>query len=251
MAARRLLFIPLLALALVGLVTLSLPSTAHAAITVTGYAYGSEGSAIAGMLVENFEDTSLQTAYGFTIRMGGSITTPAMWTGTLPRTWNPSTATSCCTLGGPFPANTWDGSYAICNGGFGTGSTGSSPHNGNYWDFSFADSVCFLMSGAPAFGVGLSNFQSIGGPTGVTNHELIVNGVSRGLLETLLPGYAPGVNVRFRYMLVTATAPDVINSVCIQNVSALDGLVFDKVAITDPQSPAAHATWGRLKSIYR
>ncbi len=246
MVARRFTLFVLFALA-----ALLYPARCRAAINITGYAYGSEGPALTGMLIEDFEDTSLQTAWGFTIRMAGGITTPAMWTGSLPRTWNPATATSCCTLGGPFPANTWDGSYAICNGGFGTGSTGTSPHNGNYWDFTFADSVCFLMTGAPKFGVGLSNFQSIGGPTGVTNHELIVNGVSRGLLETLLPGYVPGVNVRFRYLLITATAPDLITSVCIQNVSALDGLVFDKVALVDPITAADHHTWGRLKTIYR
>ena len=227
------------------------PSTASAAFNITGYAYGSEGPAVTGMLVENFEDVNLIP--GLTIRIGGGITTPAMWTGTMPRVWNPATATSCCTLGGPFPANTWDGSYALCNGGFGTGSTGLSPHDGNYWDFSFADSVCFLLGGSvpvTEFGVGLSNFQSLGGPTPITNHELIVNGVSRGVLETLLPGYAPGVNVRFRYLKITATAGDVIRSVCIQNVTNLDGLVFDKLAVTDPTTPALRPSWGQLKIGY-
>lgn len=226
------------------------PAPALAAFSFTGYAYGSEGPAVAGMTVEDFEDVNLIP--GLTIRISGGITTPAMWTGTMPRVWNPATATSCCTLGGPFPANTWDGSYALCNGGFGTGSTGVSPHTGNYWDFSFADSVCFLLAQpATEFGVGLSNFQSLGGPTPITNHELIVNGVSRGLLETLLPGYAPGVNVRFRYLKIAATGADVIQSVCIQSVTNLDGLVFDKLAVSAGATvPATRPSWGQLKIGY-
>lgn len=238
-------------LLLAGALVAAHPAPASAAITITGYAYGSEGPAVAGMTIENFEDVTLIP--GLTIRMGGGIATPAMWTGTLPRVWNPATASSCCTLGGPFPANTWDGSYAICNGGYGTGSTGVSPHNGNFWDFSFADSVCFLLEPAVTeFGVGLSNIQSLGGPTGVTNHELIVNGVSRGTLESLLPGYVPGVNVRFRYLRISATGADVIRSVCVQNISALDGLVFDKLAISpDATTPARRPSWGRLKIGYR
>jgi hypothetical protein len=245
MPGRRFLVLLLLAVA-----SSCLTATSHAAITITGYAYGPEGPAIAGMTIEDFEDVTLIP--GLTIRMGGGITTPTMWTGTLPHTWNPATASNCCTLGGPFPANTWDGSLALTNGGHGTGSTGLSPHNGNFWDFSFADSVCFSFSNPQSlFGVGLSNFQSIGGPTGVTNHELIVNGVSRGLLETLLPGYVPGVNVRFRYLLIAATGTDQISTVCVQNVSALDGLVFDKLAISGPGTPVLKSSWGTLKSIYR
>jgi hypothetical protein len=220
---------------------------ANAAITITGYAFGSEGPAVSGATIEDFEDVNLLP--GLTIRMGGSITTPRMWTGTLPRVWNPATATNCCTLGGPFPANTWDGTFALCNGGHGTGSTGLSGGLGNYWDFSFADSVYFIFNAPQQMvGLGLSNFQSLGGPTPVTNHELIVNGVSRGVLETLLPGYAPGVNVRFRYMVVTATAPDQINSICIQCITNLDGLVFDKLAVKDFSSPARQSTWGRIKA---
>jgi len=223
---------------------------ADAAITITGYAYGSEGPAIVGATIEDFEDTALIP--GLTIRMGGSITTPRVWSGTLPRTWNPATATNCCTLGGPFPANTWDGTLALCNGGHGTGSTGLSGGLGNYWDFNFADSVYFSFgTGQQLVGLGLSNLQSLGGPTPITNHELIVNGVTRGALETLLPGYAPGVNVRFRYLVVTATAPDQINSICIQNISAIDGLVFDKLAMKDFVVPAQPSTWGRIKAEHR
>jgi hypothetical protein len=113
--------------------------------------------------------------------------------------------------------------------------------------------VCFLLPPAVvSFGVGLSNLQSLGGPTPITNHELIVNGVSRGLLETLLPGFVPGVNTRFRYLVVTATAPDIISSVCVQNVTNLDGLVFDKLSFqVDATAPTRRDSWGRLKTIYR
>jgi hypothetical protein len=227
----------------------ALPS--HAAITVTGYAYGTEGPAIVGSTIEDFEDVSLVP--GLRIRLGGIPGTPAKeWTGTLPRVWNPATATSQFTLGGPFPANTWDGTYALCNGGNGNGSTGLSGGLGNYWDFQFADSVYFVF--APAVqqvGVGLSNFQSLGGPSPITNHQLLVNGVSLGNVETLLPGWVGGVNVRNRYLVITASGPDVIQSVCIQCVTNLDGLVFDKLAIQGFVVPAESRTWGRIKAGYR
>lgn len=224
---------------------------AAAAITVTGYAYGSEGPAIAGWTVEDFEDVNLIP--GLRIRTGGTPSpTPKEWVGTLPRTWNPSTATSQFTLGGPFPANTWDGTFALCNGGTGTGSTGLSGGLGNYWDFQFADSVYFVFTPAvQAMGVGLSNFQSLGGPSPITNHDVIVNGVSLGNVETLLPGWVGGVNVRNRYVVITATGADVIQSVAFQCVTNIDGLVFDKLAIQGVPVPVEGSTWGRVKAGYR
>jgi hypothetical protein len=240
-------------LALLTVATVGGPSVASAAITIAGFAFGSEGPEIVGATIENFEDVNLVP--GLRIRMGG---VPGghpnrNWEGTIPRTWNPSTVTSCCLIGGPFPANTWDGTFALCNGGLGgAGNTGVSPGTGNYFDFVFADSVYFVFSTPMSkVGIGLSNFQSLGGPIPVTQHELIVNGVSRGLLETLLPGWAPGPNFRNRYLVITATAPDAIQSVTVQNVSAVDGLVFDKIAFQDFTSPATTTSWGRIKAIYR
>jgi hypothetical protein len=247
----RLWFLPLV----LGFLAAPGPRAVEAAITITGYAYGSEGPALAGATIENFEDVNLIP--GLTIRMGGIPGYPArMWSGTLPRIWVASTASSCCTLGGPFPNNPWDGVAALCNGGLGgTGLSGLAPGTGNYWDFTFADSVYFLLDTPQAmFGVGLSNFQSaLSGDPPRTDHELIVNGVSRGTVESLLPGFVSGQYIRNRYLVITATAPDNIRSVAIQNVSTVnaDGLVFDKLAIRDFTSPAQASTWGSIKATYR
>lgn len=221
----------------------------RAAFTVTGYAFGSEGPAIVGFIVEDFEDQNLIA--GLTIRMGGtSIATPRMWTGTIPRTWDPTTAAGG-TFGGPFTANTWDGTHALTNGGHGVGQTGHSPGDGNYWDFNFADSVVFVFNPpAKAVGMGLSNFQSPGGPTPLTNHSLAINGVQWGLVESLT-GWAPGGNVRNRYVVITASGADAIQSIAFHNLTAADGLVFDKLAVPDPTSGARPGSWGRLKSLYR
>ena len=39
--------------------------------------------------------------------------------------------------------------------------------------------------GTMSFGLGMGKFRSLGGPIAVTNHELFVNGVDEGVLETL------------------------------------------------------------------
>lgn len=241
------------------LLALIVPASAQAGLTITGYAFGSEGLAISGVGPEDHEDfEDVNLIPRLTIKMSGRIATTTVWTGTMPRTWLPSSASSVGSLGGPFNFETWDGTRALCNGGFGTGVTGFSPHNGNYWDHTFADSVFFLIAAAPdddsnkgcaMFGVGLSNFQSIGGIAQVTNHELIVNGVSQGNLETLLPGYVAGPQSRFRYLLIQSTDND-ITSVCIRNNTAEDGLVFDELVIGNIV-PAQAETWGHLKSTYR
>ena len=223
-------------------------SSVRAAITVTGYAFGAEGAALGSATIENFEDTALLG--GLTIRMAGtSIGVPRVWTGTLPVVWNPLAASGASGLGGPFANNTWDGTYALCNGGFGTGLLGT--HNGNFWDFQFADTVAFQFAAPKAMvGVGLSNFQSIGFTTPITQHRLIVNGQPWGLVESL-PGWVGGIYTRNRYVVVSATAPDAITSVSFADVSATDGLVFDKLAVVDVQAPARPSTWGRIKALYR
>ena len=225
-----------------------------AAITIMGVAPGSENAAIGTATIEDFEDVNLIP--GLTIRMGG-VPAPypnRMWTGTLPRVFKPSLAPSCCTIGGPYPNNPWDGTGALTNGGLGgTGLSGLSPGDGQFFDFQFADTVVFVMStGKAMFGVGLSNFQSAAsGDPPRTDHELIVNGVSKGVLETLLPGWVSGQYIKNRYLIITATAPDAINTVAIQNVTLADGLVFDKLALSDFTVPAVRSTWGRLKAMYR
>jgi hypothetical protein len=239
------------ALPLCVLLTLVCPS--RAAITITGFASGGENGAIASATIEDFEDVNLIP--GLTIRMGGvpSPFSNRMW-GPLPRVFNPSLAPSCCGIGGPYPLNAWDGVGALTNGGLGgTGATGVSPGDGQFFDFQFADSVVFVMNPPKQlFGVGLSNFQSLlSGDPPRTDHELIVNGVSRGSLESLLPGLVSGQYVKNRYLVITATSPDAIATVSIQNMTLVDGMVFDKVALRDFTSPTLPSTWGRLKSLSR
>lgn len=221
---------------------------AHAAITVTGYAFGAEGPALVGMDIEDFEDVNLIP--GLTVHFGGGITTPRTYTGTLNRVFTPATA-AAGTLGGPFPANTWDGVGALTNGGHGPGITGLSPGTGNYWDFSFAETTVFLFDKPQAsVGIGLSNFQSLGGPSAITNHQLIVNGVLWGLVESLA-GWVGGVNVRNRYVVITGTGTDKISSIAFRNVTQPDGLVFDKLSVPSASTPARPRTWGTVKSSYR
>lgn len=239
------------ALPLCALFTMITPS--RAAITITGFAPGGENGAISSAIIEDFEDTILVP--NLTIRMGGVPFPglPRMW-GPLPRVFNPSLVGNCCGIVGPFPLNAWDGVGALTNGGLGgAGNTGVSPGDGQFFDFVFADSVVFVMSPTKQlFGVGLSNFQSLAsGDPPRTDHELIVNGVSRGSLESLLPGWVSGQYVKNRYLVITATFPDAIATVSIQNMTLVDGMVFDKLALRDFPSPALPSTWGRLKTLHR
>jgi predicted ATPase len=59
------------------------------------------------------------------------------------------------------------------------------------------------------------------------------------------------VNVRNRYLVITASGPDVILSVCIQCVTNLDGLVFDELAVQDIATvPSEGSSWGQVKEAY-
>lgn len=204
-------------------------STGLAATTVTSIAPGSEGSYLTGMLIEDFEDVNLVSGLTVTLSVwrnaSNAITgdPPVVYAGTLPQTYAPASD--------GFSLNAWDGTRALVNG------------SGHDWIYPFAASVELQFSPAvPSVGFGLSNFQ-----TNVTSHTLYVNGVSQGLLDDL-PGWVSGIDVKNRYVLVSG---DLVTSIRITADTHFDGLIFDKLAFTNPIVPSATGSWGRLKSLFR
>lgn len=212
------------------MIALALSATASQApaATVISIAPGSEGPAIAGMIIEDFEDVTLVP--GLTVefsvwRNGLNLITanpPVAYTGTLPATWAPSSNS--------FPLNAWDGTRALVNGW------------NHDWAFPFASSVELRFSPPVAsVGIGLGNFQS-----DVTLHSLFVNGVDQGTLESL-SWWVSIVNGKNGYVLVLG---EPISSLRFTNDTHFDGLAFDKLAIGEPATPAAGTSWGRVKSLY-
>jgi hypothetical protein len=214
------------------LLALTVPA-AEAAITVSSLASGTEDASITPLPIENFEDTTLLPGLSVTFsawRTNANVLTanpPVTYTGTLPVVWN-------CAADG-FPNNPWDGAHALVNG------------TGHDWAFPFASSIELTFSNAPtAVGFGLSNFQRDAG-SAFTFHALTINGVSHGNLESL-PGWTTNVFGHNRYILITG---EPITSVKLAANTHFDGMVVDKLAFGDLSSPAAAASWGRLKGLYR
>lgn len=230
--------IPLAALiAAVTLMRVVVPTApAYAApIVVNSIAPGSEGPSIVGLAIEDFEDVILKPGFSVTYsqwRNSSNVITAALpltYSGTLPRTWAPSSD--------GFPLNPWDGTRAISNGN----------NSGLGWSFSYASSVEFTFTPArAAVGIGLSNFQT-DAAVSFTHHSLYVNGVSQGELEAL-PGWVSTIFNRNRYLLITG---DPIASIRITADTCFDGLVFDKLAFGELATAASSTTWGRIKSLYR
>ena len=91
--------------------------------------------------------------------------------------------------------------------------------------------------GAPSFGIGLSNFQSLTSPSfPITDHELFVNGADMGVLEILAgANWSPGFT-RNAYLRIDTTGGSVITSVGFENLTTNtagvpDFLMFDRLAI--------------------
>ncbi|MBK6735188.1 MAG: hypothetical protein IPG61_14145 [bacterium] len=214
----------------------SVPGSATAIpITVTSIAPGSEDGAIAGMLVESFEDVNLVPGLSITFSVwrnsANQVTAnpPVTYTGTLPGVWTASVA--------GFPSNPWDGTRALVNG------------NGHMWAYPFAASV-ELQFDPPrtTVGFGLSNVQTDAG-SAFTSHTLWVNGVSQGRLEDL-PGWVSTVSNRNRYLLVTF---DAIDSIVFTADTHFDGMVVDKLALGEAAGvvPVATTSWGQVKALFR
>ena len=187
--------------------------------------------------IDNFETTTLIP--GLSITLSGGVTTTT-WT-SLPNLLNPVAA--CGSLGtGP-----WDGtdvaSSQIANQ---LGNCSGPAGLATLTTFNYAP-------GTTMFGIGLSNFQSLNSSIPVTNHELFVNGVDEGTIETLDPTWTPGIALN-AYLLITATGGSSITSVGFENLSTTqqeDFLEFDALAVRAPASttPEPATAWLLLSAV--
>jgi 6-phosphogluconolactonase (cycloisomerase 2 family) len=183
-----------------------------------------------GYTIDSFETTALIP--GLTIQLSGGVPTTT-WT-SLPNLFNGNTACPGQTSG-----QAWDGTDTASNQILNQiTSCSSSPGVANLTTFNYAP-------GATSFGIGLSNFQSVNPPSPsfpVTNHELFVNGVDMGVLETLAgAAWSPGLT-RNAYLRIDGTNGGVITTIAIANLSAaqgLDFLMFDHLAILPSATSAA------------
>lgn len=173
-----------------------------------------------GRLTDNFETTTLLP--GLTIVLSGGVATTTE--STLPALFNGDSFSS-------FTANQfWDGTHTASNAIGNLPNSVTNPTNlGNLITFMYAP-------GTLSFGIGLSNFQSTSTPPSqfpLTNHELFVNGVDLGVLETLAgSNWSPGL-VRNAYLRIDDNTP--ITSVAFESLlqppSQQDFLMFDHLTV--------------------
>ena len=172
-----------------------------------------------GRLTDDFEQTALIPGLSIVLS-GGVATTVEM---SLPALFNGDTFS-------PFTQNQfWDGTHTASNAIGNIPNNASTPSNiANLITFNYAP-------GTLSFGIGLSNFQSTNTPGGfaVTQHELFVNGVDIGVLDTLAGvNWTPGL-VRDAYLRIDNNVP--ITSVGFENINQppleQDFLMFDHLTI--------------------
>ena len=176
---------------------------------------------ITGDLIDTFQTTTLLPGLTITLS-GGSLTTPITWT-SLPAIFN----------GDTYPGGTgiltnqgWDGPETVDNA---TGNILNSPTTPT----NITNLITFsLASGTTQFGIGLSNFQS--DPSQNLLHELIINGVNFGVIETLAGSNYTSGFVRNTYLVINDPTGS-ITSVGFQNLNfprqSQDFLMFDHLAI--------------------
>lgn len=176
-----------------------------------------------GYLVDDFETTALIS--GLTITLSGNVSTTT-WS-TLPSLFNPAIQGD-----GLETNNQWDGSHVVDN-------AISNQLSGGSWA-----TLTTFNYGAASFGIGLSSFQSPPTPGGlaVGNHELFVNGVDMGMIETLAgANLTPGI-VRNAYLRVDATGGSEITSMGFENLVPTSGqedfLIFDHLAVVPAPEPS-------------
>ncbi len=183
--------------------------------------------------IDSFETTALIP--GLTIQLSGGVS-PTTWT-SLPNLFNGDIACPGLTSG-----QAWDGTDTASNQILNqvTNCSGA-PGTANLMTFNYAP-------GATSFGIGLSNFQSVNPPSPsfpIANHELFVNGVDMGVLETLAgAAWSPGLT-RNAYLRIDGTNGGVITSVGIENLSTalgVDFLMFDHLAILPSATAARNVT---------
>ncbi len=179
-----------------------------------------------GYTIDSFETTALIP--GLTIQLSGGVPTTT-WT-SLPNLFDGDICP------GLTSGQAWDGTDTATNqiSNQAINCTGTSG-DANLITFNYAP-------GATSFGIGLSNFQSVNPPSPqfpVTNHELFVNGVDMGVLETLAgAAWSPGLT-RNAYLRIDGANGGVITSVGFENLSAVDGLMFDHLAVLPSAAAAA------------
>ena len=179
---------------------------------------------ITGHAIDDFESTTL--ILGLTITLTGGV--PATTWTTLPTLFDQSV---CGSLSNSVA---WDGTHTATNGVTNQLNNCTNPSGlADLTTFNYAPSTS-------SFGIGLSNFQSTNPPSppgfSITNHELFVNGVNLGVIETLAgANWSPGLS-KNAYLRINATGGSSITSVGFHNLSpasngVVDVLVFDRLAV--------------------
>ena len=183
---------------------------------------------ITGDLIDTFQTTTLLPGLTITLS-GGNLSTPVTWT-SLPAVFN----------GDTYPGGTgilnnqgWDGPETVGNATGNLLNSATTPTNiSNLITFS-------LASGTTQFGIGLSNFQTDLSLNLV--HELIINGVNFGVIETLAGSNYTSGFVRNTYLVINDPTGS-ITSVGFQNLNrpqaSQDFLMFDHLAIASGSSAA-------------
>lgn len=178
---------------------------------------------ITGYAIEDFGDTTLidGLSYSLSDPDAGPFTS-------LPNVYNASGQQG-------FQNDHWDNTFVLNNSS-----------NNTFGGVRSYALTFHIAGGTTSLGVGLGSFQSTTPPSEqypITNHELFINGVSYGELESL-PGWDPGLG-KNAYLRIDATGGDIINSVTFRNisnsVSGLDLLYFDHVAVSAIPEPTIAA----------
>lgn len=171
---------------------------------------------VSGYTILNFESTA--PFAGFSIDLTDGV--PATTFTSLPNLFD---QTACGSL---TDNSVWDGSHGATNSTTNTLSNCNSPAN-------LAGRMTLNFGpGATSVGVGFGNFQSLSSTAfPVTNHEMFVNGVDLGVLETLAGASWTAGLARNAYLRIDGTDGTTISSVAIQNLVGTDFLVIDHVAI--------------------
>ncbi len=183
---------------------------------------------ITGDTIDTFETTTLIP--GLSITLSGGVTTTTLTA--LPNIYD---QTVCGSLG----IGAWDGTGAAVNSPTNQLNSCTSPTGlAALTTFNYAPGTTF-------FGIALSNFQSLSPPSPafpITNHELFVNGIDEGILESLAgPNWSPGI-VRNAYLIVRASGGSSITSVGFENLTASDFLAFDTLAVVAPAAATPEPT---------
>jgi hypothetical protein len=206
------------------LLSFSSPSTYNVDTAVMNTSLG-----VARNTIDDFSSTALIP--GLSISFSGNVTPTTMTS--LTNVYMQSNA--CGTIANDI---SWSGGYAATNtiANHLPNCDSPPPDTATLTTFHYAP-------GTTSFGIGLGNFQSLGSPQfPITNHDLYVNGVDLGTIESLAgsnwdPGFALNA-----YLVITATGGSTIASVGFENDSTLAGedwLAFSDLAVFAPSTSSS------------